>query len=255
MKPYVIASPDLIGNNITSGGIRVMWGLYGWLLAKGQLVWINRYPAGDTIAIYPEITHGNPLNGKIIVRYILNTPGVMGSGIPGTESFRPGPKSFDIKDKLYFFSRMFGMTDEDHYMFLPIANLHIFKYQHKQRKHSCYMIGKGINKQTHPPGSIELTRQFAHNQQVLADILNTCHTFYCYDDLSAMMEIARLCGCKVKYFGKYEENELKKYEPGLNGIGFNGDDIKLDIEGFRMHYMDMVKLFDKKIDQFINATQ
>jgi hypothetical protein len=255
MKPYVLAAPDLVGNNIVSGGIRVMWGLYGWLLAKGQLVWMNRFPDGDNIAIYPEIYYGNPLNGKTVVRYILNVPGTMGHGIPGTNTFKPGPTEFDKTDKLYYFSRMFGETDGHHYLFLPIANLHIFKDQHKVRNKTCYLIGKGSNKLIHPKDSIELTRQFALDQQALADLLNECETLYCYDKLSAMMEIARLCGCRVKYYGGHDEYELQRYEPGLNGIGFMGDDVKLDTELFREHYVEMTRLFSDHLDQFIEDTQ
>jgi hypothetical protein len=232
-----------------------MWGLFGYLLAKGQIAWINRYPQGeDIIAIYPEIQNGNPYNAKTVVRYILAKPGEMGSGVPGTDSFRPGPTTFEPSDRLYYFSRMFGKAPCDHYLFLPIANLHIFKDQHKKRTKNCYLIGKGTNKLVHPKGSIELTRDFSHDQ-ALADLLNECHVLYCYDKLSAMMEIARLCGCRVKYYGSYDEYELRKYEPGLNGVGFMGDDVQLDTELFREHYIEMIHTFSSRLDAFIDATQ
>jgi hypothetical protein len=161
-----------------------------------------------------------------------------------------GPTEFDPSDKLYYFSKLFGKTDEDHYMFLPICNLHIFKDQGKKRIKTCYLVGKGFNRSKHPPDSIPLNRQLAQDQQALADLLNECHTFYCYDKLTAMMEIARLCGCKVQYYGDYSIEELKQYEPGLNGINS-----ELDVLAFRKHYINMIKKFDLQIDKFIKTTQ
>lgn len=253
MKPYAISSPPF---DITSGGIRVMWGLYGWLLAKGQIVFMNQYPTNqDFIAIYPEIVNGNPMRAKTVVRYMLNKAGVMG-GVDQYGNFTAGPTEFDKTDKLYYFSRIFGKAqDDNHYMFLPIINTHLFKDQGKQRTKTCYLIGKGTNRHEHPKDAVELTRAFATDQQALADLLNECTVLYCYDKLSAMMEIARLCGCKVKYYGDYIEEDLEKYEPTLNGIGLFGHERKLDTEAFRDHYLGMVDLFSKRLDTFIEETQ
>jgi hypothetical protein len=247
-RPYVIVSPDY---NPTSGGIKVMWGLYGWLLAKGCTVFMNKRPQGDVIAIYPEIESGNPVMTDRIVRYILNVPGVMGKGIPGTNSFIPGPTTFDKREKLYYFSRMFGeVQDENHYLFLPVINLHVFKDLKKKRNKTCFLVGKGYNTHKHQQDSIELTRKIAEDQDQLNDLLNECHTFYCYDKLTAMMEVSRLAGCKVEYYGDYTMKELKQYEPGLNGINS-----ELNIEKFRDHYEEMVFEFEEKLDLFIEETQ
>lgn len=256
MKPYILTSPDLVGENTVSGGVRVMWGLMGWLLAKGQLAYMNRWPDGEKVAIYPEIQTGNPANAKTVVRYILNTPGVMGAIYADGRKI-PGPTDFDKNDKIYVFSKIYDVfgVEESHVLFLPIANLHVFKDQKKQRTKTCYLIGKGKNLRQHPEDSIELTRAFAFDQQALADVLNECTTLYCYDRLSAMMELARLCGCTVMYYGDYLEYDLIKYEPGMNGIGMFGHKKHLDVEGFRDHYIDMVRVFSERLDQFIEDTQ
>ena len=255
-KPYIISTPDF---DVTSGGIRVMWALYGYLLTRGQIVYINRYPSGEKIAIYPEIAHGNSVGASTVVRYLLNTPGTMGSFINGV--FQAGPTTFDPNDKLYYFSRLFGKAqDENHYMFLPIINLHIFEDQKKIRNKTCYLVGKGQNKQLHPKDSIELTREFATDQQALADLLNECEVMYCYDKLTAMMEVARLCGTRVIYLGDYTREELKLYEPGIYGIYYGLDEWenrekKFFSDIFREHYIDMIKLFETRLDQFIEDTQ
>jgi len=251
-KPYIISTPDF---DPVSGGVRVMWGLYGWLLAKGQIAYVNRYPDIDRIAIYPEIFHGNPIGAKTVVRYILNEPGVMGSYQSG--QFVPGPTKFDKTDKLYVFSQVFNTVgaDEDHLLFLPILNTHLFKDQKKNRPHTCYLVGKGENTHKHPEDSIELNRLLASDQGKLADLLNECHTLYIYDKLSAMMEIARLCGCKVKYFGGYTKNQLSLYEPGLNGISVGDEENPLDSEAFVSHYNALQGVFSDKFDHFIDETQ
>jgi hypothetical protein len=242
-KPYTIITPPF---EITSGGIRVMWGLYGWLLSKGQIAFVNaKITGGESIAIYPEIMQGNPAESTHVVRYILQKPGLA--------SFygKPGPKEFDKSDHLYYFSKMYAPNniDDNHVMFLPILDLNLFKDKGKQRAKTCYLVGKGKNTNVHPKDSILINRKFANNQQALADLLNECHTMYSYDPATAMFEVARLCGCKVVLFNS-EGFDLSKYEPGLNGINS-----ELDVKAFRKHYIEMVMLFDRKIDKFIRESQ
>jgi hypothetical protein len=254
-KPYVLYTP---GFDVTSGGIRVMWGLYGWLLAKGQIVFVNaELPHVETVAIYPEIVSGNPLNGQKVVRYILNKPGVMGRGIPGTDTFLPGPSSFSPSDILYYFSRLFGHTDEDHYLFLPILNMHLFKDYGKKRTKIAYFVGKGMNTGIHPVGATLIDRIFAQDQQALADLLNDCKVLYCYDPVTAMTEISRLCGCRVVMVNPiYTEKEFSLYEPGLNGISWEKDkEVKLNTEYFRVRYEFLKDDFERKLDLFIEETQ
>jgi len=235
-----------------------MYGLYGHLLAKGQIAYMNaQYQTPDSVAIYPEIYWGNPAGANTVVRYILQTPGKMGT----TDQFgvfRQGPTTFDPKDQIFVFSKIYDTfgVDEDHLMFLPVLNLYLFKDYKKKRNKTCYLVGKGINQFKHPKNSIELTREFASDQKALADLLNECQTFYCYDRLSAQMEIARLCGCRVKYYGDFTKEDLTLYEPGMNGITFKDEkDVKLDPGAFREHYKGMIKTFDQKMNNFIELTQ
>src|SRR4051812_8186794 len=95
-KPYVLTAPPF---EITSGGVRVMYGLYGWLLAKGQVVFLNQKPStGDCIGVYPEIEQGNPANASTVVRYILNKPGIV-PALMNDGTLRNGPTEFEPTDK------------------------------------------------------------------------------------------------------------------------------------------------------------
>lgn len=259
-KPYVITSPPF---ETTSGGVRVMYGLYGWLLAKGQIVFLNQKPLhGDFVGIYPEIEHGNPAGASTVVRYILAKPGEV-DAIYSDGTSKVGPTNFSSSDRLYYFSKLCGKTDKKHYLFLPILNLHVFKDQKKKRVKTAYLVGKGIKdpnikeKFIHPKDSIYIDRYFAQDQQALADLLNECEVLYCYDYRTAMTEIARLCGVRVIVVSDfYTKKEFSQYEPGMNGISWGKDEkIELNTELFRKHYKNMVKEFEVNLDKFIEDTQ
>lgn len=254
-KPYSIWTPEF---NPISGGIRVMWGLFGHLLAQGQLAVTNASWHTKFTAIYPEIAHGNPLNAPRVVRYILNKPGVMASyGVPG-------PTNFDPEDEIYVFSRIYDTfgVDDDHILFLPILNLHIFQDQKRNRTKTCYFKGKGTNLRLHPEDAIEIDARIAIDQQLLADTLNTCSVFYTYENPTAMVEIARLCGCRVVYFPQgastnYTQKQLTElYEPGMDGVSFEKDEeIQLDTKLFREKYVSLMSVFQKRLTRFIDHTQ
>jgi len=254
-RPYAIWTPEY---QVLSGGIRVMWGLFGHLLAQGQLAVTNASWHTEFTAIYPEITHGNPLNAQKVIRYILNKPGVMANyGVPG-------PMTFDKEDEIYVFSKIYDTfgVDDDHIMFLPILNLHIFKDQKRQRRNTCYFIGKGKNLELHHKNAIQIDARVAIDQQVLADTLNTCSVFYTYENPTAMVEIARLCGCRVVYFPQgastnYTQKQLTElYEPGMDGVSFEKDEeIQLDTKLFREKYINLMDIFQKRLSRFIDHTQ
>lgn len=248
-KPYSIACPPY---EITSGGIRVMYAFQSWLEIKGQIALMNAKYDVPFIGVYPEIYHGNPLEASRVVRYILQKPGVMAmNGVPA-------PKSFDKSDDIYVFSKIydtFGVLDSK-LLFCPVINLHIFKDQNRRRTKTCYLVGKGINGHQHPEDAIELTREFASDQSRLADLLNDCQILYGYDHMSAMYDIARLCGCKVRYLGTGTKQELNSYEPGLNGMYFSEDDSEdFYPKWFRENYIGLRKDFDQRMDNFIEDTQ
>jgi hypothetical protein len=255
LKPYVVYTPPM---KPTSGGIRVMWGLFGHLLAKGMVAYVNtKLSTHNFIGIYPEIMHGNEGEADHVVRYVLNKPGVMGYGTPGTSLFKPGPTVFDQTDEIYYFSHLFGMADESHYMFLPILSMKLFNLQDKRRTKTCVFVGKGHDLHEHPKDVVYITKEVTNDQEELADLLNECQVMYCYDPITAMTEIARLCGCRIVMINPvYSKDEFSKYEAGMNGMSWGKDEgIKLDVAGFREHYNWMKRTFGKKLDIFIERTQ
>lgn len=257
-RPYSIRCPQF---EVTSGGIRVMYGLYGWLLAKGQLAYLNStFPDSDFVGIYPDIYDGNDMGADIVVRYLLNTPGVMGKLNPVTGHYEPGKTEFEKEDRVYFFSKVFdtvGVPD-DHILFLPILNLHIFKDQGKRRTKKAVFFGKGdFERNKHPKDCVPFDRKFAHNQQKLADFLNECYVVYMYDQVTAMTEICRLCGARIVYFPEnITKDRFELYEPGANGISWGKDTgEELDSDAFRSSYVALRDAFERRLDKFIVDTQ
>lgn len=248
LKPYSIWLPEL---DIVSGGIKVLYSLYGYLLTRGIEIRPNVKYRGDSIAIYPEIIKGNPLGGTTVVRYILAPLGEM--GLNG----EAGPLDYNKNDRLYSFSRFIYPADDEHTMFLPAIDTSLFYDQGKKRTKTCYFIGKGEYTAVEPKGCIEVNRKSAYDQQMLADFLNTCEVMYCYDFRTAMTEVARLCGCRVVVIpSKYTLEQFKLYEPGMNGISWGMDEAnKLDSVAFKAHYLDLRRTFEKKLDTFIVSTQ
>ena len=238
-----------------------MWGLYGWLLAKGQIAFINNIP--DTtvgyVTIYPEIYRGNFTNAKKVVRYLLNYPGVMGMRVLGPQE----PLVLGEGDIVYTFSEIYNKdpykVDSDHIMFLPICNLSVFKVTNKgKRTKKCKFIGKGRDLGLpETEGLFTIDRQFANDQARLTDYLNECEVMYSYDNNSAMFEIARLCGCRVVIIPSiYTKEEFAKYEPGMNGISYGlEEEVPLDAAEFRSHYQGMIKTFENRLEEFIDETQ
>lgn len=252
MKPIVIVSPEY---DFVSGGIKVMWGLFGHLLARGVEVYINRYPATkDFIAIYPEIYHGNPTGAETVIRYILNKPGVMGAnGVPG-------PTEFDKNDILIYFSQLFSEKETKDILFLPIINTQVFRVKRgTNRNNKCKFVGKGIDTHSaYTEGLFTLDRAFARDQEKLAEYLNTCSVMYCYDTCSAMTEVARLCGCRVVMMNNfmYTKEQFSKYEPGMNGISWGVEEnVPLDVDAFRQTYEDIKAIFNYSLDKLLLRLQ
>ena len=233
-----------------------MFGLHGWLLAKGQISFINEHvPGSDHVVIKPEIVPlGNPTNASKVVRWILQKPNTV-SAIAEDGTATKGPTEFPGED-IWSFSRMYYEVPDRKYMFLPILNTHLFRHQRKNRTKTAYFVGKGIDTHKHPKGAIEITREKAQDQDWLADLLNECKVLYQYDPVSAISEIARLCGCPVILNQTwFTEKKYELYEPGLEGVSFNNKIKKFDIEQFRAHYQELRYYFSRKLDSFIEVTQ
>jgi len=252
MKPIVIWTPPY---DPLSGGIIVLHRLCQELRELGQDAYINVAGCGlntptwhgesnDFTAIYPEIVFGNPLNAPKVVRWVLNKPGKIG-----------GPLKYP-GEIVFSFSRNYLEVPENRYLSYPTLETDIFIDKHLERTYPLVYVGKGYNIPRVPEtsGIREITRVNCLNKPELAEIFNHATVLYSYDVITAITDMARLCGCPVCLIPDSDyPKENYKPELGMNGIGWYGDKISIDSDKFRKTYLNLFKKFKKQLLNLIKA--
>jgi len=214
--PYIIMAPPYRNS---SGGVRALYELCNHLESAGYEAKI--FQGGEappsSIVIYPETVSGNPMNGRTVVRYVLNHPGLLG----GDDSYNPS-------ELIFTYSPVFYPTAS--LLTVPIIEP-FFRDYGLPRSGGCFWIGKGEDKVDEIPetkGLTEITYDWPETRQELAKLLNEKEILYSYDDCTALTYEARLCGCKVVVI------------PG-GQVGPS--------------YDELIKDFDAQLDRFIRITQ
>jgi len=261
MRPYVVWTPPY---DRRSGGIMVMHRLCHELNERGQEAYINvdqvntkwntpyygKTALENPIVVYPEITHGNPLGYQTVVRYILNNIGKLS-----------GPTAYPPTDILFAFSHMFNDwgAPEERIMFLPVIDTEVYKDTGQHRDKALYYIGKGSRRYfiDETFDAIAIDNQTGADPQNLSHLLQTATVLYCYDNITAMTELARLCGCPVVLVpnGEYSEEKYQEHEMGMEGLGWNKMPEPFDSSKFMERYKALKETFYSKLDTFIEVTQ
>jgi hypothetical protein len=148
-----------------------------------------RFAKDEVVVIYPEITHGNPLNAKNVVRWILNVPG---------ESFYD---KLAPNDLLLKYSESYKLRQDcQFYSYLRTTfsdKLGIFYNTNETRSGSTFFVKKGGMKlRMHPDDSIDL-KPYQNNHEEMANLFRKVKYFYCYDSYCYLACLANLCGCIV----------------------------------------------------------
>jgi hypothetical protein len=262
-RPYVIWTP---GYNARSGGIMVLHNFCHELNLVGQEAYIYTMdnparnselntpymPEGleNPIVVYPEIAWTNYLNINTVVRWLLNNPGKIS-----------GPSSFPPNEILYAFSHMFNAFNlpEERILFLPIIDTNIYKDLRLERDKVLFYIGKGTRSSfiDETNNAIEITRETGFEPQNLVSLLNTAKVLYCYDNITAITELARLCGCPVVMIpnGDFSEEKYREHEMGMEGLGWGKMPESFDSLEFMDKYKNLKRTFYSKLERFIEVTQ
>lgn len=265
----------------TCGGIMVLYELAKTLHSlgnnvsiycaqrKNQLNPIHSKFASDndirqsTCVIYPEVVTGNPLNAKLVVRWILMDPDTRTTTVTPTWNktdliwyYSSYNKNVDIGDKILFvlnINPLFRITNTSSR----------FKTCFTIRKESLFHSNP---KHIHPKDSIQIKKQ---NQNDLIKIFNECEYFYCYDPYTYLVFIAAMCGCipivlPIKgmtkdewistlfcgsYFKKYGTNELKGIAYGMDEIEF----AKQTLHEAKTQQLDMQKFGIETCKNFVES--
>lgn len=231
MNPYLIYAFDY---RHASGGIKVLHRLCHEINQVGKEAYIGNTtkvnpewltpihePSFDRewIAIYPEVVTGNPWNAPHVVRWVLNVPGKLG-----------GDRIYDASEIVFSWDASFLDAP---ILYVPALDLDIYHDRHEERVGEAYYVGKG-QVTNEPPRGIEITLEMREDRYALASLLNSVSILNCYDDVTAMIDIARLCGCPVWIIP-----QAKRIEP----------------RGALTEYIVKVAAFPDQLERFIQATQ
>lgn len=145
----------------------------------------------DWIVIYPEITFGNPLQAKNVVRWILYHPGAHNNRI------FYGQNDFFIKYNTAFSNISFsGYTTSENELkvvYYPLEHYNMDNCSHN-RSGTAYCLRKGKNKPIqHDLKDSILIDGKSHAE--IAAIFKRVKTFISYDAYTAYSWFAVLCGC------------------------------------------------------------
>lgn len=153
-------------------------------------IWEKRSFPLNAVAIYPEVTEGNPLGIKNVVRWLLHQPG-----------FHTGKVEYG-NNELYFKFNSAINDFQRNTCKLSQCELKVIYYPIDTYKNQglvrdidcCYMVRKGQDKpHVHPQGALCLDGK-SHRE--IAEIFNHAKQFISYDDYTAYSLFAVLSGCE-----------------------------------------------------------
>lgn len=245
---FLVYAPDYVSS---SAGIRCLHRLADDLQAMGfavALVGCQRGRPDSTVPIstlalakqatmrgtwiiYPETVPGNPFKAANVVRWVLNRPGLLGGEkvyadhelvLLYSEVYRPYVSNV-VAGKLY-------IPTLDRSLFYPPA-------RRQDRPLEVYYIGKSKFEAGHfdPDEVFEITRESPARKE-LGKLFRSSKMLYCFDNSTALIYEALLCGCPVMIIpdGTQTWADYEQLELGIEGIGW-GQKPALAAEGFYPH--------------------
>ncbi|MFA5839187.1 MAG: glycosyltransferase family 9 protein [Candidatus Margulisiibacteriota bacterium] len=227
-QSYIIVAPEFAPN---SAGVTVLHKLAFLLNSAGYPAYIyNNYspppwssPTISTengkklieegaIIVYPEVVSGNPLQGRVVARYILNSPGLLG----GEKEYDPAEICF-----CYVNSLLQPGMENDRILYIPVIDTSVFFNNH-QPKTIDYLVYFGKHKKVGGYPESKIIYRHKPSRPELGKLLRKCKKLICYDNFTALSTEATLCGCPVVIIpdGTRQKGALEEGGFGLNGIAW-----------------------------------
>lgn len=172
------------------------------------------------IFVYPEVIVGNPLMAYKVVRYVLYYPGVNG----GEKKYHDSELIFTYVPEFYPGARVLTVPHLDEKLFYDDFSV---------RTQDCYFVHKKGKFRDAPEthGLLEINMSYPDTREKLADLLRTTRILYSYDDCSAILDEAFVCGVDVKIVTQE------------------------GIENYVSQYFEITKNFVEQINYFVKVTQ
>lgn len=210
------------------------------------------------IVVYPETITGNPLKAAVVVRYVLNFPGLLG-----------GDKEYPPEEIVFAYSKKLAVSanvGDDRVLFIPASDTNTFyrSADDHPRTGTCFYADK--YKKVHngelfevTRNSLEITRGIGSQTTAeVAEIFRRSELFYCYENSALAIE-AMLCGCPTVFLPNEHLTEIIASEE-LGMDGFAWGDSAAEIERARNtvdvafeSYVQSYSRFWQQLDQFIQV--
>jgi len=207
----------------------------------------------NSVVVYPEITAGNPLGEKCVVRWLLNKPGVIN-----------GNKEFGSNDLFFYFNVAFNDWElnpnaDQHLNVSELKSNIYFNFNNEDRSGQCYMVRKGRNRsQDYHDPSAEKVDGLSHED--LAKVFNKCKYFICYDLYTLYNRYAAMCGCipiVVPQQGLTKEEWLPEIE-WRYGVAYGWEDIAWAVKtrGKLIEAIEEIGMKDREsVSRFVAITE
>jgi hypothetical protein len=211
------------------------------------------------ITVYPETVEGNPLNGPLVVRYVMNFPGLLG----GQSRFPRDELCFGYSSVL---ASAVGVPQNK--LFIPASDIDVFHPEPRvPRQGTCFFAGKykdfhraSLSEVT--KDSVEITRDQPDSQSPfqIADLFRRSELFYCYENSALAIE-AVLCECPVVFLpNEHLTSIIAAEELGLDGYAWGADPqeverAKATVSRGRLNYLRTYEDFWPQLRYFIEVTQ
>lgn len=248
MLSYSILSPAY---NRTFGGVRALYQLEKEIKQRGYEANINALDT-NAIAVYPEIVSNNPFNCERRVRWLLNDA------------------QFD-NEVCYSWESEMG---DYPLLTVNIIEMNLWKRAKKRGKKVAFWVGKGAaDPSLIPDGAIHIHRENFPSRNYLAKFISELDYLISFDPFSAINVEATVAGTPVlihipekqavPFKGQYvnqtwSRERIEKQGFVKYGTAWNIEELDYARETVhlqRNHYAELIKVFDQRIDKFIEETQ
>lgn len=250
-EAYVIADQPVVGMRTP--------------ILTNEIRQIHKAEGRSPITVYNETCLGNPLEGDVVVRWIMNKKVyVDGEPIP-----------FSPDDLIFYWSSIYTESKNDKILWLPVVDTSIFNTDgaiEEERTGFCYYAHKYLR---HNDGHVKLPEWLIANGTSLcqdikrspleiADILRRSKVLYCYEP-SAIMGEAEFCGCptilvKTDYLSDFAFESIHFKYPIISEeeIDIDNPYLKVDPNHYSMFYEYYNKLLAStggSVKSFVEITQ
>jgi hypothetical protein len=184
-------------------------------------------PGNDCIVIYPEITFGNPLRAKNVVRWLLHNPGYH----TGKVYFGPGETYYRYADHFSGDFRFPGSEMADMILRVQYSPFELYRIRpdepERQRTGTAYCIRKGKGRAlAHDTANSILIDGKSHKE--VATIFKSVRRFVSYDPQTLYSYLAVLAGCESVVVPP-DNMTKEQWKPNVEdryGLAYGFDDVE-----------------------------